>query len=88
MPRYIFVMDTGSRAFPERYRVVRPDEDAVELVAAEDLTGSVPAAEADAFFDALCERFPPDAPCVVEEARATRWATIERSFYGMWRTNE
>ncbi len=86
MPRYIFVMNTQTQSFPERYRAVRPGEDAAALVAAEGLTGTVPEAEVEAFFDRLTDRFPPGDACVAEMAYATRWETVERSFYGLWRS--
>lgn len=79
MPRYIYVMETATRTFPERYRVVGPDEDAEALKTEEDLTGTVAASDADAFFDALTDRFPPGDPCVAEEVRATRWETVVRN---------
>lgn len=85
MPRYIFVFDTLSDSFPERYRVVTAAQDADALRAAEDLTGTIPEAAADAVLEALVARFAPDAPQRAESVQASSWAMVARSYAGLFR---
>lgn len=85
MPRYIFLLDRRDNSFPERYRVVEPGEDAEAVRASESLTDTVAEGDADAFFDRLEARHPPDDPVIAEQAYASRWATVERSYAGLFR---
>lgn len=80
MPRYVFVYDETEHSFPERYRVVRPDEDAEVLRAAEDLTGTVSEEAAVEFLEALLERFPSDAPKRADLVDAVDWKIVELSY--------
>ncbi|MQX35804.1 hypothetical protein [Roseospira navarrensis] len=85
MPCYLFVFNETTGTFPERYRVVRDHEAADALRAAEDLTGTVPEAAADAFLEALTARFPPGSASRAEKVSATRWETVARSYAGLFR---
>ena len=85
MPRYLFIHDRRDDSFPERYRVVNDAEDADALRAAEDLTGTVPEAAAQAVLEALVARFPPDSPLHAEEVRASSWEMVQRSYAGLFR---
>ncbi|MGB0695880.1 MAG: hypothetical protein ACPGOY_09540 [Rhodospirillaceae bacterium] len=85
MPRYLIVFNQRLESFPERYRVVKDDEDPNALRAAEDLTGTVPEAAADAFYDALVARFPPGHELRAEIVHGTDWEVIERNYAGLFR---
>lgn len=85
MPKYIFVFDERTNSFPERYRVVADSEDADTLRQAEGLTGTVPTAAADAFFEALVARYPPGHDLIAETVQATRWETVQRSYRSLFR---
>lgn len=80
MPRYFFVYDETDKSFPERYRVVRPDEDAEALRDAEDLTGTVAEAAAGEFLDELFGRCPSDGPMRAELVDAVDWKIVELSY--------
>lgn len=80
MPRYMFVYDERDNSFPERYRVVRPDEDADALREDEDLTGTVLEDAALEFLEALLERYPADAPARAELVDAVDWKIVELSY--------
>jgi hypothetical protein len=80
MPRYLFVYDERDNSFPERYRVVSPDEDAEVLREAEDLTGTVPEAAALEFIEALFQRCPSDAPVRADLVDAIDWKIVELSY--------
>jgi len=80
MPRYMFVYDESENSFPERYRVVRPDEDADGLCEAEGLTGTVPEDTAVEFLEGLLERFPSDAPKRADLVDAVDWKIVELSY--------
>lgn len=77
MPRYLFVYDKSEKNFPERYRLVRPGEDAEALRDAEALTGTVLEAAAIDFLEALLERCPPDAQTKAELVDAPNWKFVE-----------
>lgn len=85
MPRYLFVFEERTGAFPERYRVVKPGEDADALRAAEDLTGTIPEAAADAVMEALAAGLPPGGSRRAEAVRATTWDMVKRSYAGLFR---
>ena len=85
MPLYMFVLDRRDDRFLERYRVVKPGEDAAALRAAEDLTGVVPEAAADAFFEALVARFGPNDPVMAEMVHSTDWEFVESSYVSLFR---
>jgi hypothetical protein len=80
MPRYIFVYDERDNSFPERYRVVRPDEDAEVLRDAENLTGTVSEAAAVEFLEDLFKRCPSDAPVRGDLVDAVDWKIVELSY--------
>ena len=80
MPRYLFVYDEKDKRFTERYRVVRPGEDAEALRDAEDLTGTVLEAAALDFLEALLERCPADASTRAELVDAYDWKFLERNY--------
>jgi hypothetical protein len=80
MPRYIFVYDERDDSFPERYRVVSPEEDAEALRAAEELTGTVPEVEAGDFLDALLARCPVGSPMRAEIVDAIAWGVVGNAY--------
>lgn len=80
MPRYLFVYNEKDRSFPERYRVVRPGEDAEALRDAEGLTGTVPEAAAVDLLDELFERCSSAATTRAELVDAVDWGFVERSY--------
>lgn len=77
MPHYLFVYDQNEKRFPERYRVVRPGEDAEALRDAEELTGTVLETAAIDFLEALLERCPPGGPMRAELVDAPSWKFVE-----------
>jgi hypothetical protein len=80
-PKYIFVWDTETDTFPERYRV-RKDTDVVEPDDGDALNGTIEDNEADALYADLKQRFPPPR-YALDGQHGTRWATIERIYPGM-----
>lgn len=80
MPRYLFSYDQENDSFPERYRVVSPDEDAAQLCAAETLTGTVVDAEAIKFLEEMMGRYQTDDAVTVEFVDAPDWEFIELRF--------
>ena len=80
MPRYLFIYDEKENSFPERYRVVRPDEDAEALRDAEDLTGTVLETAAIDFLETLFERCSSNTPTRAELVDAVDWKFVERSY--------
>jgi hypothetical protein len=80
MARYILVYDENENRFPERYRVVRPDEDADALREAENLTGTVPEENAVAFLDEMLERYPSDTAVRADLVDAVDWKIVELSY--------
>ena len=80
-PKYIFVWDTDTDTFPERYRV-RKDTDVHEPDDGDALNGTIEASEADALYADLKQRFPPPR-YELDGQHGTRWATIERIYPGM-----
>lgn len=85
MPSYLFLFDAATGSFPERYRVVEDDENADAVRRREALTGTVPAAAAAAFLDALTARFPPGHSTRAEQVQATNWQAVQRSYAGLFR---
>ena len=80
MPHYIFTHDERDNSFPERYRVVSPDEDAEFLKNTEDLTGTVLGTEAIQFLEELMERCQSNESLRVEMVDAPYWKFIELRF--------
>jgi len=80
MPRYLFVYDERDNTFPERYRIVSPEEDAEALREAENLTGTVPEETAAAFLEQLLERCPADAPVRGDLVDTVDWQLVELSY--------
>ena len=80
MPQYLFCYDRRSNSFPERYRVVRPDEDAAFLRETEDLTGTVVDSEAMEFLERMTARCQSDDSITVEFVDAPYWRFIELRF--------
>jgi hypothetical protein len=80
MPHYLFTHDARDNSFPERYRVVSPDEDADFLRDTESLTGTVLDTEAIGFLEELMTRFQADDSIGVELVDAPYWKFIELRF--------
>ena len=80
MPRYLFIYNEKENSFPERYRVIRPDEDAKALRDAEDLTGTVLETAAIDFLETLLERCSSNDPTRAELVDAVDWKFVERSY--------
>lgn len=85
MPRYLFVFDERTGAFPERYRLVKPGEDPDALRAAEELTGTIPEAAVDAVLEALTAACPPGGKRRAEIVHATDWDIVKRSYADLFR---
>ena len=80
-PKYVFVWDTETETFPERYRVVK-ESDAVESDDGDAINGTVADGDVDALYEQLRKRFP--APRYALDGQyGTRWSTVERIFPGM-----
>ena len=80
MSQYIFTHDKRDNSFPERYRVVKNDEDAEFLRDNENLTGTVLDTEAIEFLDALLARYQSNESVTVEFVDAPYWRFIELRF--------
>ncbi len=80
MPRYLFVYNEKENSFPERYRVVRPNEDAEALRDAENLTGTVLETAAVDFLETLFERCGAETAMRAELVDAIDWKFVERSY--------
>lgn len=80
MPQYIFIHDQKDNSFPERYRVVKGDEDAEFLRENENLSGTVIDTEAIEFLDGLMARCQSDESLMVEFVDAPYWRFIELRF--------
>ncbi len=80
MPQYIFIHDERDSSFPERYRVVKRDDDAEFLRENEDLTGTVLDTEAIEFLDGLLARCQSNESMTVEFVDAPYWRFIELRF--------
>lgn len=80
MPQYLFVYDQKSNSFPERYRVVRAEQDAEFLRATEGLTGTVVDSEAIEFLEGVMARCQSDDSMIVEFVDAPHWRFIELRF--------
>lgn len=76
----MFVYDETENSFPERYRVVRPDEGADAVREAENLTGTVTEDDAVAFLDAVLKRCPTDSPVRGDLVDAINWKIVEVSY--------
>jgi len=80
MPQYLFIHDQRDNSFPERYRVVKDDEDADFLRDNENLTGTVLNTEAIEFLDGLVARCESQESLIVEFVDAPYWRFIELRF--------
>ena len=80
MPQYLFSYDRTSNSFPERYRVVRADEDAAFLRETEDLTGTVVDSEAIEFLERMMARCQSNDSIIVEFVDAPYWRFVELRF--------
>lgn len=80
-PKYIFVWDTETDTFPERYRV-RKDTDVYEPDDGDALNGTIEDSVADALYADLKQRFPPPR-YELDGQHGTRWSTVERIYPGM-----
>ena len=79
--KYIFVWDTETEEFPERYRVERTDETGLPDDG-DALNGVVVPDKVDLLHADLKKRFPPPRYSV-DGQHGTRWATIERLYASM-----
>ena len=80
MAMYIFTYNSQDNSFPERYRIIRPEDDAEFLRKNEDLTGTVLDKEAIEFLDKLVERHQSDQTMITEMVDAPYWRFIELRF--------
>ncbi len=80
MPHYLFTHDAKDNSFPERYRVVSPEEDADFLRNTESLTGTVLDTKAIEFLEELLARYEADESIGVELVDAPYWKFIELRF--------
>ncbi len=80
-PKYVFVWDTETETFPERYRVVR-ESDTTAPDDGDALSGTVADGDVDALYTQLKERYP-SPRYELDGQYGTRWSTIERIFPGM-----
>lgn len=82
---YVFVCDTRTRTFPERHRVLEEGEVPSQGEIARELpllTGTISEAGADSLLEALRRRYE-GSRYEVERVVATRWATVQRNYYGL-----
>jgi hypothetical protein len=79
---YIFVYQETDRTFPKLYRVLNADEKAADFQGDKNLTGTIPKADADAFFEKLRKENP--KPLIVERMRSTSLEALKRNFHGMY----
>ncbi len=80
MPSYIFTYNEQDNSFPERYRVVAPEEDAELLCSSENLTGTVLKTEAMGFLEELMARYQSKESIITEMVDAPYWNFIELRF--------
>ena len=80
MAMYIFTYNEQDNSFPERYRVVRGEDDAEFLRKNEDLTGTVLDTEAIEFLEKLLARYQSDQTMITEMVDAPYWKFVELRF--------
>ncbi|MBT8438317.1 MAG: hypothetical protein HKP55_05260 [Gammaproteobacteria bacterium] len=80
MPMYIFTYNQQDNSFPERYRVVLPEDDAEFLRETESLTGTILKAEAIDFLDEMLARYQSQESIITEMVDAPHWKFIEQRF--------
>ena len=80
MPMYIFSYDQQDNSFPERYRVVLPEDDAELLRKTENLSGTVLKDDAIEFLDNMLERYQSHESIITEMVDAPFWKFIEQRF--------
>jgi hypothetical protein len=77
---YIFTYNQQDNSFPERYRVVLPEDDAESLRETESLSGTVLKAEAIDFLDEMLVRYRSQEHIITEMVDAPYWEFIEQRF--------
>jgi hypothetical protein len=77
---YIFAYNQQDSSFPERYRVVLPEDDAELLRETESLSGTVLKAEAMDFLDEMMVRYQLQESMIIEMIDAPHWKFIEQRF--------
>jgi hypothetical protein len=80
MPMYIFTYNQEDNSFPERYRVVLPEDDAEFLCKSESLSGTVLKDEAIDFLDEMLVRYQSQESMITEMVDAPHWKFIEQRF--------
>lgn len=80
MPMYIFTYNQQEKSFPERYRVIAPEEDAELIRESEALSGTVQKAAAMDFLDELMARYKAQESMTTEMVDAPNWEFIELRF--------
>lgn len=80
MPMYIFTYNQDDNSFPERYRVVLPEDDADFLCKTESLSGTVLKDEAIDFLDKMLLRHESQESIITEMVDAPHWKFIEQRF--------
>jgi hypothetical protein len=80
MPHYLFIYDERDNSFPERYRVIGPDDDAILLRDKENLTGTVLNNEAIGFLEDLLERCRVNDSLRAELVDVPDWRFVELRF--------
>jgi hypothetical protein len=80
MAMYIFTYNEKDNSFPERYRVVRPEDDAEFLRKTEDLTDTVMHTKAMKFYEELLARYQSQEEIIIEMVDAPYWRFVELRF--------
>jgi len=80
MPMYIFTYNQQDNSFPERYRVVLPEDDAGFLREKESLSGTVLKTEAIDLLDKMLARYRSQESIITEMVDAPYWKFIEERF--------
>ena len=80
MPMYIFTYNQEDNSFPERYRVVLPEDDAEFLCTSESLSGTVLKTEAMNFLNKMLKRYQSEEAMITEMVDAPHWKFIEQRF--------
>jgi hypothetical protein len=77
---YIFTYNQQDNSFPDRYRVVLPEDDAEFLRKSESLSGTVLKAEAIDFLNEMLARYQSQEWMITEMVDAPHWKFIELRF--------
>ena len=80
MPMYIFTYNQQDHSFPERYRVILPEDDAELMRDQENLSGTVLKAEAMDFLDKMLKDNESQESIITEMVDAPFWKFIEQRF--------